>query len=63
MSTQTRKMAVEDFYRREGDRLTVEMGVERRDHRTSRKYLRAYRWIAAAGWTLAVLSLLGWLPC
>lgn len=63
MNNKTRQLAVEDYYRREGDRLTVELGVERRQHRTTRKYLCAYRWVACTGWLIAVFSLLGWLPC
>lgn len=63
MNYKTRQLAVEDFYRLECDRLTVELGVERRQHRTTSKYLRAYRWISCTGWAIAVMSLLGWLPC
>lgn len=40
-----------------------ELQIERREHRTTLKYLVAYRWIAGAGWTLAIMSLIGWLPC
>ena len=27
-----------------------ELQMERRDHRTTRKYLTAYRWVALIGW-------------
>lgn len=63
MNNKTRQLAVEDFYRLECDRITVELGVERRQHRTTRKYAAAYRLVAVTGWAVAVLSLLGWLPC
>lgn len=32
--------------------------AERRDHRTTRKYLTAYRWIACTGWGLLIIVLL-----
>lgn len=35
-----------------------ELQAERRDHKTTRKYLSAYRWIAVIGWGLFVASLL-----
>lgn len=36
----------------------LELTTERRDHKTTRKYLSAYRWIAVIGWGLFVTSLL-----
>lgn len=51
-----------DYYAEQAYAADSKLAVERRDHRTTRKYLCAYRWIAGAGWTVAVLSLLGWLP-
>lgn len=51
------------YYAEKADVLTCQLGAERRDHRTTRKYLCAYRWIACTGWAIAIMSLLGWLPC
>jgi hypothetical protein len=34
-----------------------ELQTERRDHRTTRKYLTAYRWLALAGWLGMVVVL------
>lgn len=45
------------------EQLLSQLAAERREHRTTRKYLCAYRWIACTGWAIAIMSLLGWLPC
>ena len=34
-----------------------ELQIERREHRTARKYLAIYRWIALAGWVAFLVVL------
>lgn len=38
-------------------KLDAELSAERRDHRTTRKYLTAYRWLALVGWLGMVVVL------
>lgn len=38
-------------------KLGTELSAERRDHRTTRKYLTAYRWLALVGWLGMVVVL------
>jgi hypothetical protein len=51
------------YYAERFDQATSQLAVERREHRLTKKYLCAYRWIACTGWAIAIMSLLGWLPC
>lgn len=46
-----------EYYADRTEQLTFELGAERRDHRTTRKYLTAYRWIALLGWAAMLVVL------
>lgn len=46
-----------DYYADRADDLAFQLGAERRDHRTTRKYLTAYRWIALIGWAAVLVVL------
>lgn len=46
-----------DYYADRADDLTFQLGAERREHRTTRKYLTAYRWIALIGWVAFLVVL------
>ena len=46
-----------DYYADRADDMTFQLGAERRDHRTTRKYLIVYRWLSLAGWLAVVVIL------
>lgn len=46
-----------DYYADRADDLSFQLGAERREHRTTRKYLTAYRWIALVGWVAFLVVL------
>lgn len=46
-----------DYYADRADDLTSQLTAERREHRTTRKYLTAYRWIALIGWVAFLVVL------
>ena len=37
--------------------MNYELAIERREHRTTQKYLTAYRWLALTGWLSFVVTL------
>lgn len=39
------------------EHILFHLTAERRDHRTTRKYLTAYRWIALMGWVAFLVVL------
>lgn len=46
-----------DYCADRADDMTFQLDAERRDHRTTRKYLTAYRWIALIGWVAFLVVL------
>lgn len=46
-----------EYYAGRADDMTFQLGAERRDHRTTRKYLIAYRWLSLVGWLGMVVVL------
>lgn len=46
-----------DYYADRGDELMFQLGAERREHRTTRKYLTAYRLLALIGWVAFLVVL------
>lgn len=46
-----------EYYADRADDMTFQLGAERRDHRTARKYLIGYRWLALVGWLGMVVVL------
>lgn len=47
-----------DYYAEQAYAADFKLAVERRDHRLTKKYLTAYRWIAITGWLGMVLVLI-----
>lgn len=46
-----------DLYFKSADELRVDLAVEQRDHRTTRKWLTGHRWLAFVGWAVAITVL------
>lgn len=46
-----------DYYSHQMAASKQQLLTERRDHRTTRKYLTAYRWIALIGWVAFLVVL------
>lgn len=42
-----------EYYADRADDMTFQLGAERRDHRTARKYLIGYRWSDGWEWLLS----------
>lgn len=46
-----------DYYAEQAYASDFKLAIEKREHKTTRKYLTAYRWIALIGWVAFLVVL------